>query len=316
MKPLAFIIGLSSTKLTYEEIYFIKNNSIYGIILFKRNINNINQVFCLTNSINYFSKNKNILIIVDQEGGRVNRFSSIIDLHKYNAKYLGGFYNDEFFEKKILYFLNINLNLLKNSGINTNTYPVIDLYNNPSNAIIGDRAFSSNPKIVKTISDFIIKFFKENGIVSVTKHIPGHGSTSVDSHFSLPIVHKTLKELLNSDFDPFKNLNSLMTMTAHILYSKIDNRNCATQSKIIIQDIIRKKLSFKGIIITDDISMKALSGSFKNKIYKSLDAGCNIILHCNGKINEAHELVKIIPEIDSFTQNVTYKVVNIFKKNT
>jgi len=316
LKPLAFIIGISSTKLTYDEISFLKKNSIYGIILFKRNIANVNQVFCLTNSINFFSKNKNILIIVDQEGGRVNRFSSVIDLQKFNAKYFGDFYRDSFFIKKILYFLNINLNLLKNSGINTNTYPVMDLYKNPSNGIIGNRAFSSNPKIVKTISNLIINFFKKNSIVSVTKHIPGHGSTSVDSHFSLPVIHKTLKELLDSDFYPFNNLNSLLTMTAHILYSKIDNKNCATQSKIIIQDIIRGKLAFKGIIMTDDISMKALKGSIKNNIYKSLDAGCNIILHCNGKINEVYELVKIIPEIDSFTRNVTSKVVNIFKKNT
>ena len=166
--------------------------------------------------------------------------------------------------------------------------------------IIGSRAYSNDPKIVSNIGNYCIKFFKKNKIANVIKHIPGHGLAKLDSHLSTPIVRENKKILANIDFAPFKNKDTFFAMTSHIIYKQLDSNNVATHSKFIIQNIIRKKISFKNIIITDDISMKALKYSLKENIKRSFDAGCNIVLHCNGNLTEMYQLANISPNIDSF----------------
>lgn len=317
MKTHAIIFGIGSFKLNLNEIIFFKKYKPWGIILFSRNIKNLEQVKNLTTSIKDLFKDKNFPILIDQEGGIVNRFRNIINLENYNAKYFGDIYNnDPKFYSKFDKFLKINISILKYCGININTVPVLDLFNADKKSVIGNRSFSKNCKIVVKLSKYLIKSYKKSGLETVIKHIPGHGCTSIDSHFALPQVNFSLDYLKNNDFRTFKKVNSYLAMTAHILYKKIDPTRCATQSKKIINDIIRKYLSFRGILISDDICMKALSGSMLKNAKLTLDAGCNVLLHCNGNLDQMKKLSLIVPEIDNFTNKLTEKIkANFYKFN-
>lgn len=317
MKTHAIIFGIDSFKLNLNEINFFKKYKPWGIILFSRNIKNLEQVKNLTTSIKDLFKDKNFPILIDQEGGMVNRFKNIINLENYNAKYFGDIYNnDTKFYSKFDKFLKINISILKYCGININTVPVLDLFNADKKNVIGNRSFSKNYKIVVKLSKYLIKSYKKSGLETVIKHIPGHGCTSIDSHFALPQVNLSLDYLKNNDFRTFKKVNSYLAMTAHILYKNIDPTRCATQSKKIINDIIRKYLSFRGILMSDDICMKALSGSMLKNAKLTLDAGCNVLLHCNGNLDQMKKLSLIVPEIDNFTNKLTKKIkANFYKFN-
>ena len=315
MKTHSIIFGIKGLKLNFNEINFFKNYKPWGIILFSRNIDNLDQVKNLTNNIKDIFKDKNYPILIDQEGGKVNRFKKIINLDKYTAKHFGDiFKNKKIFYKDFSKFLKANVSILKYCGININTVPVLDLFNNDKRSVIGNRSFSKDPKIVRKISKYLTKFYNNFGIETVIKHIPGHGCTNVDSHFKLPRVKFSLDYLKKNDFDPFKKNSANLAMTAHILYEKLDPKKCATQSKYIIHDIVRKYLNFKGIIMSDDLSMKALSGSLAVKAKLSLDAGCNLLLHCNGKIDEMKQLSLVAPQIDNFTYKITKKIKSNFNK--
>jgi beta-N-acetylhexosaminidase len=189
--------------------------------------------------------------------------------------------------------------LLKLIGVNINTVPVLDLKIKGSSNIIGNRSFSKNKNIVSKIGDICIKFFHENSIGTVIKHIPGHGLAKVDSHLYTPSVNKPLKYLIKNDFYPFKNKNSFFAMTAHIVFIKIDKINTATHSKKIIK-IIRKKIGFKNILISDDLSMKSLKDDLKTKTIKTFSAGCNIALHCNGNLREMKIVAENSPSLSRF----------------
>lgn len=317
MKTHAIIFGIDSFKLNLNEITFFKKYKPWGIILFSRNIKNLEQVKNLTTSIKDLFKDKNFPILIDQEGGMVNRFKNIINLENYNAKYFGDIYNnDPKFYSKFDKFLKINISILKYCGININTVPVLDLFNADKKNVIGNRSFSKNYKIVVKLSKYLIKSYKKSGLETVIKHIPGHGCTSIDSHFALPQVNLSLDYLKNNDFRTFKKVNSYLAMTAHILYKNIDPTRCATQSKKIINDIIRQYLSFRGILMSDDICMKALSGSMLKNAKLTLDAGCNVLLHCNGNLDQMKKLSLIVPEIDNFTNKLTKKIkANFYKFN-
>lgn len=317
MKTHAIIFGIDSFKLNLNEITFFKKYKPWGIILFSRNIKNLEQVKNLTTSIKDLFKDKNFPILIDQEGGMVNRFKNIINLENYNAKYFGDIYNnDPKFYSKFDKFLKINISILKYCGININTVPVLDLFNADKKNVIGNRSFSKNYKIVVKLSKYLMKSYKKSGLETVIKHIPGHGCTSIDSHFALPQVNLSLDYLKNNDFRTFKKVNSYLAMTAHILYKSIDPTRCATQSKKIINDIIRKYLSFRGILMSDDICMKALSGSMLKNAKLTLDAGCNVLLHCNGNLDQMKKLSLIVPEIDNFTNKLTKKIkANFYKFN-
>jgi beta-N-acetylhexosaminidase len=317
LKTHAIIFGIDSFKLNLNEITFFKKYKPWGIILFSRNIKNLEQVKNLTTSIKDLFKDKNFPILIDQEGGMVNRFKNIINLENYNAKYFGDIYNnDPKFYSKFDKFVKINISILKYCGININTVPVLDLFNADKKNVIGNRSFSKNYKIVVKLSKYLIKSYKKSGLETVIKHIPGHGCTSIDSHFALPQVNLSLDYLKNNDFRTFKKVNSYLAMTAHILYKNIDPTRCATQSKKIINDIIRKYLSFRGILMSDDICMKALSGSMLKNAKLTLDAGCNVLLHCNGNLDQMKKLSLIVPEIDNFTNKLTKKIkANFYKFN-
>ena len=302
----AAIISISGFSLTQKEIKIFKKEKPWGVILFKRNILSELQLKNLTNSIKKTMKDKKYPILIDEEGGRVTRLSNFFDNSKFNQKYFGHIYEKNKTIGLTLYrnYIDSISRHLLNLGININTSPVLDLYYKKANQIIGDRSYSKNPFTVKELGNACIKFYKKNKIGTVIKHIPGHGKANADSHFKLPVVADDLKTLKKTDFKCFKNTKSFFAMTAHILYSKIDKKS-TTHSKILIKKIIRKEIGFKGILISDDISMKALKHSITKNAKLAHEAGCNLILYCAGKTHEVKKILKITPYMDTFTKKKT-----------
>ena len=303
MNRKAIIFGIKGTKLTGEESSLIKKEKPWGIILFDRNIENLPQLKKLTYNIRKKIKDKNYPILIDQEGGRVSRLNKILDLSFFSQGYFGKLYaRDKVnFNKYYKIYIDHVSNLLKKIGININTVPVLDILRSKSHKIIGDRAFSKNHVTVSKIGTECNFLYLKNKIGTVMKHIPGHGLSKVDSHYKTPFVNNSKKELKFKDFKPFKKCKAPFAMTAHVIYKKYDSRFTATHSKIIINQVIRKYIGFKGLLISDDISMKALSTNVEKNATAALKAGCNIILHCNANIREMNRLIKIVPKIDRFT---------------
>ena len=303
----AFIVGIKSTKLSKKEITFLKKHKPWGIILFSRNINSIKQTKNLTDHIRIIFKDKNYPIIIDEEGGTVSRLKKIIDTSIFSQKYFGNLYRKD--KKKFGIYFSVYINqishILKLLGININTVPVLDVIRGFSSSVLKDRCYSSNPKTVSDLGNLCIKTFEKNGIATVIKHIPGHGLSSKDTHYDLPKIKEKLSKLKKNDFYPFRNKSSYLAMTAHIIYESIDKLNTATHSKKVIK-LIRNNIGYKNIIMTDDISMKALKFSLKENTIRAFTAGCNLVLHCNGNIKEMTTVANNSPFITKF----------IRKKNT
>ena len=311
-KRRSFIIGIKGTKLTQKEIIFLKKYKPWGIILFSRNIITISQTQKLTSHIKKLFNDSNYPILIDEEGGSVSRLGKFIDNSIFSAEFFNKLYKSNKKKFYIYYETYINqisylLNLL---GININTVPVLDVRRKITNKIIGNRSFSSDPLIVSKLGKFCIDKFHKNHIATVIKHIPGHGLSKVDSHKKLPIVSKDIKYLNKIDFYPFKKQKSLLAMTAHIIFSSIDKKNTVTHSKKIL-NIIRKKLLFKNLIISDDISMKALKYSLSINTTQAFKAGCDLVLHCNGRYNEMLIVAKNSPLLSNFVIKKTSQLLNI-----
>jgi len=310
----AFITGIKSLKLSTDEKKFLKKHRPWGVILFLRNIKSIKQAKKLTNSIRKIFKDKNYPILIDQEGGRVNRLSNIISFDNLTSEYFGNLFEKDKMKLNIIYklFIDKTSYLLKLIGVNINTVPVLDLRARGASNIIGDRSFSKNKNTVSKMGDLCIKLFHDNSIGTIIKHIPGHGLAKVDSHNFTPIIKKSQKHLNNNDFFTFKNKKSFFAMTAHIVYKKLDNINTATHSKKII-NYIRNKIGFKNILISDDLSMKSLKEDLKTNTVKTFISGCNIALHCNGNFNEMKIVAENSPLISTFIIKKTsqfYKILS------
>ena len=308
MNKKAIIFGIKGHSLNKQEKIFFKRNIPWGIILFSRNIKNISQLKILIDDIKRIFRNKNFPVMIDVEGGRVSRLNKIIDLSIFSQNYFSKLYkkkNKELFFNYYNIYINAICKIFRSVGININTVPVLDVSRKKTHSVIGNRSFSKNPKKVSLLGNLCINYYKKNKIACVVKHIPGHGLARSDSHYKTPIIRENKKELIKKDFKPFKECKSLLAMTAHVVYEKIDPNNTATHSKIIINEIIREHIKFKGILISDDISMNSLKYSINERAIKALKAGCNLVLHCNGKINEMRKLAKVIPKIDKFTQKKT-----------
>tara|TARA_Y100000741_G_scaffold355949_1_gene331977 strand:- start:243 stop:1190 length:948 start_codon:yes stop_codon:yes gene_type:complete len=310
----AFIIGLKSTKLSFKEKNFIRKYKPWGIILFKRNINTINQTKKLTKSIRNIFNDRKYPILVDQEGGRVNRLNNIVSFNNLTSEFFGKKFIENNKEFRIYYklFIDKTSYLLNKIGININTVPVLDLRIKGSSSVIGDRSFSKNPKVVSKIGDYCIDYFHQNSVGTVIKHIPGHGLAKVDSHQFTPKINKDIQYLNKNDFLPFKNKKSFFAMTAHIIFKKIDQTNTVTHSKKVIQ-VIRNKIRFKNILISDDLSMKSLKNNLKENTIKTFNAGCNIALHCNGNYKEMEVVANNSPKVDNFIIKKTshfYKILS------
>tara|TARA_B100000767_G_scaffold71429_1_gene68011 strand:+ start:749 stop:1696 length:948 start_codon:yes stop_codon:yes gene_type:complete len=313
-KRRSFIIGLKSTTLSIKEKKFLQNYKPWGVILFARNIRSLKQCKNLTDQIKKIFKDKNYPILIDQEGGRVNRLNNIFDTKPFTGEFFGQLYLHD--KKFFYYYYNLFIEqtslLLKAIGANINTLPVLDIRSKGSSSVIGDRSYSKDPKIVSKIGDICIKIFHSNKIGTVIKHIPGHGLAKVDSHKLTPCIKKDLKYLKRNDFLPFKKKASFFAMTAHIIYTSIDKINTTTHSKKMIK-LIRSEINFKNLIMSDDISMKSLKGSIKENTIKAFDAGCDLVLHCNGNYKEMEEVAIHSPLISKFMIKKTsqfYKIIS------
>tara|TARA_B100001123_G_scaffold447411_1_gene604859 strand:+ start:1653 stop:2597 length:945 start_codon:yes stop_codon:yes gene_type:complete len=306
MNKKAIIFGIKGYKLTNKERNLFKKVRPWGVILFSRNIKSISQLKILVNDI------KNILgkkypILIDQEGGKVSRLNKIIDLRVFSQDFFGKLYNKDkkLFHKFYKIYVDKVCSILKTVGVNINTVPVLDVRRKKAHDIIGSRSFSFNEKKVSKLGRICIDLYNKNKIATVVKHIPGHGMTKSDSHYKTPVTKISKKELIKKDFQPYKSCKSLFAMTAHVVFAKYDLNNTATHSKIIIDNVIRKHINFKGLLISDDISMKSLKYKLEMNAIKALQAGCNLVLHCNGNLQEMSRLAKVIPNIDNFTRKKT-----------
>ena len=310
----SFITGIKGTKLNKYEIQFLKKYKPWGIILFSRNLKNYKKIKNLTNHIRKIFKDNNYPIMIDQEGGRVNRLNRFISLDHFTSNFFGKLYVQDRERFNLIYklFIDKTSNLLNNLGININTVPVLDLHYKGTSKIIGNRSFSKNLKIVSKIGDICIKNYKINSIATVIKHIPGHGLAKVDSHYYTPVVNKDFQFLKKNDFKAFQSKKTLFAMTAHVIYKKIDPKNTATHSKKIIK-IIRNQIKFKNILISDDLSMKSLKYSIQQNTINAFEAGCNLALHCNGNLKEMTIVAKNSPKLNSFLLKKTsqfYKIIS------
>jgi beta-N-acetylhexosaminidase len=307
MNRKAIIVGIQKHFLTTHEKSLFKKFQPWGIILFSRNIKNFTQLRNLIVSIRKIFNDKKYPILIDQEGGTVSRLDKIVNFNFFPQNFFGELYKKD---KKLFFnYYKTHINnvcyILKKLGINLNNVPMLDLRRKKSHNIIGSRSYSDNEAVVSQLGKILIDQYKKNKIGTVMKHIPGIGLSNCDSHFKTPIIKASKKELIKKDFKPFKNCESTFAMTGHAIYLSYDKNYTATHSKIIINNIIRKKINFKGILISDDISMKALKFKINENALKSLEAGCNLVLHCNGNIQEMSNLLKVIPRIDKFTKQKT-----------
>ena len=300
MKKKALIISLNGTKLLKMEKTLLSKEKPWGVILFKRNLKSIKQIKNLTSNIRNFTNDAKFPIIIDEEGEKVSRLRNIIN-HSVSASFFGNLFkkNKDFCSKTYKEYIFSLSKILNDLGININTIPVLDVLRNNTNKIIGIRSFSKNKKIVKELGSQTIKYLHINKIAATIKHIPGHGLATVDSHHFTPVVNKNLKYLLRKDFLSFKNKKAFFAMTAHIIFNKIDNKNTVTHSKKLIK-LIRNKICFKNLLISDDLSMKSLKGTIEENTIKTFNAGCNLALHCNGNLKEMTIVAKNSPKVNSF----------------
>ncbi len=314
MKKKAIIISIKGAKLSSKEKLLLSKENPWGLILFQRNIESYHQIKKLIADVKKLTKDKNFPILIDEEGSSVSRLKSIFK-HNIDANYFGKLFK---INQKVAFslyknYLNSLCNNLKKIGININTIPVLDVLRKNTNKIIGKRSFSEEPNIVKKLGELTIRECHKQNILTVIKHIPGHGCSSIDSHRSMPRINLNINTLNKKDFYPFKLPSAKLAMTAHILYSKIDPKNVSTFSKKIIKKIIREKIGFKGILMSDDISMKALKFDLITNAKKSLDAGCNLVLYCSGNIKDNFKLIKTVPYIDKFTLKKTSEIFKILR---
>jgi len=310
----SFITGIKSTILSSIEKKFLIKYKPWGIILFSRNIKSIKQTKKLTDQIRAIFNDNKYPILIDQEGGRVNRLKKITNVDLLTSEYFGKLYlkNKKKFNQDYKTFITQTSDLLKLIGVNINTLPVLDLRSSGASNIIGDRSFSSNTKIVSKLGDICIDYFHKNKIGTIVKHIPGHGLAKVDSHKKTPTIKKNLNYLIKNDFSAFKNKESFFAMTAHIIYLDIDKFNTATHSINVIK-LIRNNIKFKNILMSDDISMKSLKGTIKDNTQRAFEAGCDLVLHCNANYEEMLVVANNSPLISDFIVKKTsqfYRIIS------
>ncbi len=312
------IFGCSGLSLTQEERDFFSEVQPWGFILFGRNVDTPQQVTSLVAELKSCVSHDDVPILIDQEGGRVRRLRPP-HWEAYPAGEVFGQHYAQDKERGIRFaWLQSRLmacDLLK-LGVNVDCLPVLDVPIRGSHDVIGDRAYSDKPAIVTDIGRAACEGLMAGGVLPVIKHIPGHGRAGVDSHKDLPVVTASLDDLEKSDFEPFRALNEMpMAMTAHVIYTEIDKDKPATISKTVINDIIRNYIGFKGLLMCDDLSMHALKGSLERRAEASFEAGCDVVLHCNGNLTEMKPIAAASPKLSGDALKRAEQVANLFANN-
>jgi beta-N-acetylhexosaminidase len=295
--PKAFICGCASLTLSREERDFFRSENPWGLILFKRNIADRDQVRALTRSFRESVGRADAPVLIDQEGGRVQRMTVPHWTAYPAAADIESGLEPGMAEAAARLIARMIAHDLAEVGITIDCAPVLDVATDDTHAAIGKRSFSTRPERVAAMGHAVSEGLLAGGVAPVMKHMPGHGRARVDSHQELPVVDATLEEL-NRDFAPFVALNDLpMAMSAHVLYSAIDPHHPATASPVVVAEIMRGKIGFDGLIMSDDVSMNALGGPYEQRAASIIEAGLDLVLHCNGKIEEARAVASATPSL-------------------
>jgi beta-N-acetylhexosaminidase len=299
MPERAFITGVAGTALSPAERSFVRQADPWGCILFKRNIEAPAQVSRLTASFRE-AVGRNAPVLVDQEGGRVQR----LGLPHWPAYPAGAVFGRIYEQDPARGIKAAHLGAcliaadLAAVGIDVDCLPLADLLVPGANPVIGDRSYGDNAEKVAMLARSSAEGLLAGGVLPVLKHMPGHGRAMADSHGELPIVETDRATLVDTDFAAFKPLAGLpLGMTAHVVYTAIDPIAPATTSVTLVQDVIRGLIGFRGLLMSDDISMGALSGSIDARARATIAAGCDVVLHCNGRLDEMEEVAAAVPAL-------------------
>ena len=294
MTSRALILGCAGKTLSPEEAAFFREVRPWGFILFKRNIGTPAEVRALTAALRDCLGRDQAPILIDQEGGRVQRMGP----PHWPAYPAGGRYGRLNGAATAIARLGARLMAhdLSEVGINVDCAPVLDVPEPGAHDIIGDRAYGTSPDSVAEIGRAVAEGLMAGGVLPVMKHMPGHGRAACDSHHGLPVVDASLAALSAQDFQPFRALGDLpMAMSAHVVFTAIDPERPATQSAIVIREVIRGAIGFDGLLMTDDLSMNALNGSFRDRTEAAFTAGIDVGLHCNGVMDEMRAVAEAAP---------------------
>ena len=296
----AVIFGCDGHELTTEEEAFFRDVNPWGFILFSRNCGSPDQVRGLTASLRACVGRADAPILIDQEGGRVQRLRGQHWRPRPAAAAFGAISRQDPRSARDLAYDNARAMAeeLSSLGINVDCTPCVDVPVEGAHGIIGDRAFGHDPWVVASLGQSVIDGMMDGGVLPVIKHIPGHGRARADSHMELPVVDTSRAELERTDFTPFRALaRAPLGMTAHVVYTDIDASAPATTSKKVIDEIVRGYIGFDGLLMTDDLTMKALKGSLADRVRASIAAGCDMILHCMRHMDEMQEIAQATPEL-------------------
>jgi beta-N-acetylhexosaminidase len=294
------IYGCAATGLSVAEKDFFRATRPWGFILFARNIGDSVQVKVLVQELRETVGDENAPVLIDQEGGRVARLKPPQWHARPPAARFGALYETNPDAAREAVYLNARLiaHDLASLGINVDCLPVLDVPVPGAHDIIGDRAFSTDPATIITLGRAQIEGLMDGGVLPVMKHIPGHGRAGADSHLDLPRVSASAEELSASDFVTFRSLDTCpIAMTAHVVYESIDPQRPATTSPKVIRDVIRGEIGFDGLLMSDDLSMKALDGPLSVRAKQAQFAGCDLVLHCNGDMNEMKDVASEVTEL-------------------
>ncbi|MBB4312931.1 beta-N-acetylhexosaminidase [Roseospira marina] len=292
--PLAAILGCAGLRPTREECALFADVRPLGFILFGRNVDSPSQVADLVGELRASAGRPDAMVLIDQEGGRVRRLGPPHWRAAPPQGVFGALYDrDPALGREAV---RLNTRLLAQDllalGIDVDCLPLADVRHPDGHDIIGDRSYGSAPEVVADLGRVCVDALLESGVLPVIKHLPGHGRALADSHKHLPVVPASRADLEAVDFSPFRALKDVvMGMTAHVVYSAIDPDRAATLSPIVVKEIIRTHIGFDGLLVTDDLSMKALNGDFTARARQSLEAGCDVVLHCNGDWDEMRAVV-------------------------
>lgn len=294
----AIIVGLSACELSSEEAQFLRTERPAGFILFSRNCRAHAQIRRLVDDVRDAVGTQDLLVLIDQEGGRVQRLRPPLGRALPPAQAYALLYEQQPQEARDAAFLAARLlaqDLLE-LGINTNCAPVADVPVPGAHDIIGNRAYGTEPGQVADLADAVAGGFMAGGVLPVVKHIPGHGRATADSHLDLPVVTTSRAELSATDFAAFRALRHLpAAMTAHVVFSDIDAAAPASTSVLVTRDVIRGEIGFDGLLMSDDLSMKALRGGFGERARAVISAGSDLALHCNGEMGEMRAAADGVP---------------------
>lgn len=290
--PRRVIFGLAGPELTSDERRFFADAEPLGFILFARNCRAPSQIRALVTALKDVTGRSDIPILIDQEGGRVQRLTPPHWRAAPPAKRLGDLARADELAGSTAAWLNARLIAadLADLGITHDCAPVLDLPQPGADPIIGDRAFAADAELIALLGQASCSGFMAGGVTPIIKHIPGHGRATADSHVTLPVVTATREEL-NADLAPFVALARMpWAMTAHVVYTAFDAAAPATTSPVVVDDIIRGAIGFQGVLISDDLCMSALQGTPGERAVAALAAGCDLLLHCNGNLAEMQQV--------------------------